>query len=110
MTTEYRASQIGIVYNRLLGAWYVERRPSQSPISGPHTSREAAKQWLRDQGAPVPQDFSVGDRIQLHPATDAWMRGDRFGQIRKITQKFYHVAMDGSGRVLRVPPHDILGY
>jgi hypothetical protein len=56
------------------------------------------------------QDFSVGDRIQLHPATDAWMRGDRFGQIRKVGRKFYHVAMDVSGRVLRVPPCNILGH
>jgi hypothetical protein len=59
-------------------------------------------------GNPVPQDFSVGDRIQLHPATDAWMMGDRFGQIRKVTQKFYHVAMDVSGRVRRVAPCNIL--
>jgi hypothetical protein len=59
-------------------------------------------------GWPVPQDFSIGDRIQLHPATDAWMRGDRFGQIHKVTQKFYYVSMDVSGRVLRVPPCNIL--
>ena len=22
-----------------------------------------------------------GDRVQLHPATDSWMRGDRYGEI-----------------------------
>jgi hypothetical protein len=59
-------------------------------------------------GFPIAQDYGVGDRVQLHPATDAWLRGDRYGQIRKVTQKFYHIAMDTSGRVLRVRPSQIL--
>jgi len=28
--------------------------------------------------------FNVGDRVQLHPATDAWMRGERYGNVTRI--------------------------
>lgn len=28
--------------------------------------------------------FSVGDRVQLLPATDLWMRGARFGDVKAI--------------------------
>ena len=55
-----------------------------------------------------PSQFYVGQRVELHPATDAWMRGDRYGEIRKVTRKAYHIAMDRSGRVLRVRPGQVL--
>ena len=48
--------------------------------------------------------YIVGERVQLHPATDAWMQGDRFGCIVKIGRKYIHVVMDISGRKLRVIP------
>ena len=54
-------------------------------------------------------EHSVGTRVQLHPATDAWMRGDRFGEIVKQGRKYYHVRMDRSGRVLKVAPRNIMG-
>lgn len=38
----------------------------------------------------------VGERVESHPATDAWMMGDRFGTITKITRKYVHVEMDRS--------------
>lgn len=37
---------IKIVYNRLLGAWFVVRGPHHSPLGGPHATREAAQAWL----------------------------------------------------------------
>lgn len=30
------------------------------------------------------QTFAIGDRIELHPSCDLWMRGARFGIITKI--------------------------
>lgn len=27
--------------------------------------------------------YRKGDRVQMHPATDAWMQGDRFGTVLK---------------------------
>jgi hypothetical protein len=29
--------------------------------------------------------FGVGDRVELHPATDLWMRGARYGTVRGIS-------------------------
>ena len=59
-------------------------------------------------GNSVPFPYSVGDRVQLHPATGAWMQGDRYGQIQRIGTKFAHVLMDRSNRILRVPARNIL--
>ena len=52
--------------------------------------------------------YHVGQRVQLHPATDSWMRGDRYGEVKRVTAKYYHVAMDRSGRMLRIPECYIL--
>lgn len=51
--------------------------------------------------------FKPGDRVELHPALDDWMRGDRFGEVVDVTwsRKFHkttvHVRLDRSGRVRR---------
>jgi hypothetical protein len=37
---------IRIVYNRLLGGWYVVRGPHQTPLGGRFSSRAAAQAWL----------------------------------------------------------------
>lgn len=58
------------------------------------------------------QTYQKGQRVQLHPATDAWMRGDRYGQIVHVSQRGdicrYHVLMDKSNKTLRVAADDIL--
>ena len=28
--------------------------------------------------------FTVGQRVAIHPATDAWMRGDRYGLVTRV--------------------------
>ena len=38
---------VRIVYNRLLGAWFIVRGPHQSPIGGAYASRAAALHALR---------------------------------------------------------------
>jgi hypothetical protein len=43
--------------------------------------------------------LAVGGRVEAHPATDAWMSGDRYGTITKIGRKYVHVQMDRSNRV-----------
>lgn len=35
-----------VVFNRLLGAWYVVRGPHQTPISGRFDTRSQAVAWL----------------------------------------------------------------
>ena len=60
-----------------------------------------------------------GTRVQLHPATDAWMQGDRYGEIvglgnrREYVDRStgehtfmrpYRVKLDKSGRIVRLHP------
>jgi hypothetical protein len=47
---------------------------------------------------------NLGQRVQLHPATDAWMRGDRYGTVVKLGRTRVHVRMDASGRILKLAP------
>ena len=54
----------------------------------------------------ITSPFTLGQRVELHPATDAWMRGDRFGTVERIGKRHPHyvfVRMDRSGLVRRVP-------
>jgi len=37
---------VKIVYNRLLGAWYIVRGAHQTPIAGRFESKQAAQAWL----------------------------------------------------------------
>lgn len=38
--------------------------------------------------------MSVGDRVAVHPATDLFMRGMRYGEVRKVGRKWIHVRFD----------------
>lgn len=51
--------------------------------------------------------FAIGDRVEIHPGTDAWMMGDRFGVVEKIGRRLIHIKMDRSGRVLRFLPETV---
>lgn len=56
--------------------------------------------------------YTTGMRVELHPATDSWMRGDRFGEIVSVSCRrgrvIYSLKMD-SGRLLRVAQGNIGG-
>lgn len=51
--------------------------------------------------------FRAGDRVQLHPATDAWMMGDMYGTVIKVGRLLLHVRMDRSDKVRKVHPTNI---
>lgn len=53
------------------------------------------------------QDFTPGMRVELHPATDAWMMGDRYGDVVLVGRKLVHVKMDRSGKTRKVHPRNI---
>lgn len=53
-------------------------------------------------------EFKVGDRVQLHPVTDAWMRGDRYGTVTAIGRYSVSVKLDKSGATRRIAPQLIL--
>jgi hypothetical protein len=52
------------------------------------------------------EDFERGDRVQLHPATDLWMRGARFGTVSMVGRVFVTVRTD-RGPVARLRPADL---
>lgn len=63
--------------------------------------------------------WNKGQRVELHPATDAWMQGDRYGTVHReykgnkeeaahaTKAKPVHVKMDKSNKVLKVHPGNI---
>jgi hypothetical protein len=58
---------------------------------------------------------SAGDRCQLHPATDRWMMGDRFGDVVSVVKADrrkpfdrVRVKLDRSGRTLTFPAWNVL--
>lgn len=54
-------------------------------------------------------NLSSGTKVELHPATDTWMRGDRFGDIIGLDKKGnYLVRLILSGRKARIHPSNIL--
>ncbi len=53
-----------------------------------------------DDANTKPSDFYIGERVEAHPATDAWMMGDRYGDVLRITATRVHVSMD-SKRTIR---------
>jgi hypothetical protein len=51
-----------------------------------------------------PLPFTVGDRVETLPHTDAWMQGDRYGRVVKVGRQLVHVVMDRSGRLRKFHP------
>jgi hypothetical protein len=47
-------------------------------------------------------------RVQTHPATDAWMQGDRYGLVTFVGRKWVHVNMDASQRTRRFHPSNLI--
>lgn len=54
-------------------------------------------------------DYATGERVELHPGTDAWMQGDRYGEVVKVTPSWVYVRMDKSARTLRFARRNIYG-
>lgn len=80
-------------------AYYLLTRGRAAPSLSRPALRGAAD-FYNDK----PSDFRSGDRVMLHPGTDAWMRGDKYGDVTRIGKKHVHVKMDVSGRTLKVAP------
>lgn len=54
------------------------------------------------------KDFTPGQRVQTHPATNAWMRGDRFGTVTSICRKHVRVHLDKSDRAVFFLPQNLI--
>lgn len=68
---------------------------------------ENAKKNISQQGNILLSSFKVGERVELHPATDAWMAGDRYGEIEEIGRFYLHVRMDRSKLLRKLTPDKI---
>jgi hypothetical protein len=64
--------------------------------------------------------YWIGKRVQMHPATDAWWSGDRYGEVVSIGRAREYVTgdtrgwhrplnikLDKSGRIVRSHPDDV---
>ena len=54
------------------------------------------------------RNYMKGDRVQLHPSTDHWMRGDRYGDVVRVTNSKVTVKLDKSGNTVSLLPDKIL--
>lgn len=54
------------------------------------------------------RDFKPSDRVQLHPATDMWMRGARFGTVQSIGKTRVTLHIDALDAVMTMYPRDLL--
>ena len=52
--------------------------------------------------------YDVGDRVELHPAMDLWMRGARYGKVVafEIPSRVVTVVPDMTGKETRVSEGD----
>jgi hypothetical protein len=48
--------------------------------------------------------FVVGDRVEIAPHTDTWMRGDRYGTVAALGRRLVAVKFDRSGRTMNLHP------
>ncbi len=53
------------------------------------------------------QNFVPGDRVQLAPHHDLWMRGAKYGTVERIGRRAVHVRLDVTRRLARLSPEDI---
>lgn len=56
----------------------------------------------------TPLYFRPGDRVELHPGTDLWMSGARYGDVTRVTRTHVHVRVDKLNRVVRFNPNNLL--
>jgi hypothetical protein len=52
-------------------------------------------------------NFRPGDRIELHPATDLWMRGCRYATVRSVGRAYLTVHVDRLGRAVRLAAFNV---
>lgn len=48
--------------------------------------------------------FEEGSRVECHPACDAWMQGDRYGEVLSQLEDGSVAVLMDSGRTLYFPP------
>ena len=80
---------------------YESMLPKKYQAANVEKSQKAQDQRLAAMG------WYVGQRASMHPATDAFMMGDRYGDVVKVGKTKIHVKMDRSGKVRQVSPRNL---
>lgn len=52
-------------------------------------------------------ELKPGDRVEMHPATDTWMRGDRLATVVRKGTVRVTLLMDRSGHEIRFYPRAV---
>lgn len=52
-------------------------------------------------------DLRVGDRVELEPATDRWMMGDRFGEVVRKGRIRVTLHFERSGKRVAMHPVNV---
>lgn len=63
---------------------------------------------MTDQMDLFMSQYKVGNRVEIHPACDCWMQGDRFGKIVEMGKFYIYVKMDRSKLTRRFTSEKIL--
>jgi hypothetical protein len=84
------------------------RRSSRARPATRARRSAATRRRTRRNASKITHGFRKGDRVQSHPATDAWMMGDRYGDVSSVTATKVRVKMDRSGRIRTFAPHNVL--
>jgi hypothetical protein len=70
-------------------------------------TRDTWADLVKDSLQKHPAEFPVDARVATHPATDAWMQGDRYGNVRGTNKHgLVNVKLD-SGRTRAFKPEDL---
>ncbi len=82
------------------------------PIKGRFQSLMNPK--VPDTTKPINPTIEIGQRVELHPATDHWMRGSRYGKVVHVRDdikdnlKFLNVKLDTTGEIVKLLPQHIM--
>lgn len=56
----------------------------------------------------APDETYPGQRVELHPATDLWMRGARFATVVEPAGEYVWIEPDRLARIVRLRADDLL--
>ena len=54
------------------------------------------------------KDFYPRQRVKLHPATDLFMRGCRYGDVVRVGGRWVYVFVDRLCAVRKIAPHNLI--
>jgi hypothetical protein len=69
-----------------------------------YTAAEAADRGISPCEGYDGRGYTIGDRVELHPGTDLWMRGARYGDVVGLSltpDDRVRVKIDRTGRTIR---------